>query len=110
MIQTICIKLYKSRKNKFFHQKINVAGKIYNHIIALNKKYYKLFKKRPNKYQMQKHLTKLKKLKKYEFWKLVPSQAIQDITDRIDRAYILFFRNIKNKIKSSLPSFKKCKK
>ena len=110
MIKTLSFKLYNSRKNKYLHQKIDISGKIYNHLIALNRKYYNLFKKRPSKYQIQKHITKLKKLKKYTFWKIVPSQSIQDITDRIERAYILFFSNLKNKIKCSPPSFKKVKK
>ena len=43
---TVSFKLYKSRKNKHLHQIINIAGIIYNHIIALNKRYYKLFQKR----------------------------------------------------------------
>ena len=61
MIQTLCFKLYNSKKNKCIHQKIDIAGEIYNHLIAFLKRHYKLLKKRPNKYQLQKHLTKLKK-------------------------------------------------
>jgi len=67
MIKTIYFKLYNSKRNKFLHKKINICGNIYNHLIALNKKYYKLFKKRPNKYKIQKHITKLKKQKKYSY-------------------------------------------
>ena len=76
----------------------------------MHRKYYKLFGKSLNKYQLQKHITKLKKLPKYSFWNKVPSQAIQDITDRIDKAYKLFFHNQKQGIKSAPPSFKKVKK
>ena len=57
-----------------------------------------------------KHITKLKKLDRYSHWNIVGSQAIQDICDRIDKAYKLFFRNLKHGIKSSAPSFKKVKK
>lgn len=110
MINTLCFKLYQNRKNKFLNQKIDISGIIYNHCIALHRRYYKRFKKYLNKYQLQKHITKLKKLEKYKYWQLVPSQSIQDITDRIDKAYVLFFENIKKKIKSSPPSFKKVKK
>jgi len=62
-----------------------------------------------NKYQLQKHITKLKKLEKYEFWNKVGSQAIQDITDRIEKGYQAFFNNCKLKKKTrkvGLPSFK----
>lgn len=58
---------------------------------------------------MQAHLTKLKRLPKYKHWYNLNSQAIQDIVDRIDRAYALFFRNIKQGIKVRPPNFKKRK-
>ena len=72
---------------------------IYNHCIALHKRYYRFYGKYLNKYQLPKHITKLKKLPKYSYWKRVPSQAIQNITDRIDKAFKLFFRDKKRKIK-----------
>ncbi len=59
---------------------------------------------------MQKHITKLKKQAKYSEWNSLNSQAIQAITERIDKAYKLFFHNHKNHIKSAPPSFKKIKK
>ena len=110
MIKTIVYKLYKNRKNKYINQKIDIAGIIYNHCIALNKTYYRIFRKSLNRYKLQKHLTKLKKLPKHSCWNLLGSQAIQDITDRIDRAYQLFYQNRKTNKKSSPPSFKKVKK
>lgn len=110
MIRTYKYKLYNTKRLKHLDRTVDIAGIIYNHCIALHKRHYKLFGKSLNKYQLQKHLTKLKKLPKYEYWKKVPSQAIQDITDRIDKAYKLFFRNQKQGIKSSPPSFKKVKK
>jgi putative transposase len=110
MILTYKYKLYKTKRLKNINEIINIAGVIYNHCIALHKRYYKLYGKFLNKYQLQKHLTKLKKLEKYNYWKKVPSQAIQDITDRIDKGFKLFFRNQKRKIKSSPPTFQKVKK
>lgn len=38
------------------------------------------------------------------------SQAVQDIAQRIDRAYRLFFRNLKHKVRTAPPSFKKVSK
>ena len=55
-------------------------------------------------------LTKLKKIGKFSYFKEVGSQAIQDITQRIDRTYKLFFRNLKHKIRTAPPSFKKIRK
>jgi len=109
-LKTYCFKLYNAKRNRKLIRVINIAGIIYNHCIALHKRYYKLFGKSLNIYVLQKHITKLKKLKKYEFWNQVGSQSIQDITQRIDRAYKLFFRNQKQGIRSAPPSFKKVKK
>ena len=109
-MKTYKFKLYRSKKNKHLHQQIDIAGLIYNHCIALHRRYYRLFGKSLNKFQLMKHLTKLKKLAKYSHWNLVGSQAIQDIVERIDKAYQLFFGNLKRKVRTSPPSFKKVKK
>ena len=61
MIRTYKYKLYKTKKDKHIHNVINISGIIYNHCIALHKRYYKHYGKHLNKFQLQKHLTKLKK-------------------------------------------------
>jgi putative transposase len=69
-----------------------------------------MYGKSLNKFRLQKHLTKLKHLDKYSFWNKVGSQAIQDVTDRIEKGYAAFFRNCKSQVKTrkvSPPSFKK---
>lgn len=109
-VKTYKYKLYGNRRNKVLHRRINVAGIIYNHCIALHKRYYKLYGKSLNVYQLQKHIAKIKKQPSHVFWNLVGSQAIQDIIERIDKGYKLFFQNIKLGIKASPPSFKKVKK
>ena len=107
---TYKFKLYRNEKNRVLTSRINIAGCIYNHCIALHRRYYHLTGKGLNVNRLQKHITKLKKLAKYEFWKLLDAQAIQDITHRIDKAYQLFFGNLKRKVKTAPPGFKKVKK
>ena len=107
VMRTYCFKLYNSKRNRKLHRQIYVAGLIYNHCIALHKRYYKLFGKYLNVYQLQKHLTKLKKTSKFAYMNEIGSQAVQDITQRIDRAYKLFFKNLKRKIHTAPPSFRK---
>jgi putative transposase len=113
-VKTYKFKLYRSKKNKHLHQRINISGIIWNHCIALHRRYYKLTGKSLNQYELMKHITKLKKLPKYSHWNLVGSQAIQDIVQRIDKAYKLFFGNLKRKAPrgnpTSPPGFKKVKK
>ena len=102
MLLTYKYKLYRSKKTKHLDELINIAGNIYNHCIALHKRYYKLYHKSLKKFQLQKHLTKLKKLGKYQNWNNLGSQAIQQITERIDNAYKKFFKK-----QGGLPCFKK---
>ena len=104
-IKTYKYKLYNRDATKHLDRILDLSSWIYNHCIALHRRYYRYYKKQLNKYQLQKHLTKLKKL--HEEWNEVPSQAIQDITDRIDRAYKLFYANLKLKKKTSVPHFQK---
>lgn len=107
---TYKFKLYHNEKNRILESRIDIAGVIYNYCIALHRRYYRLYGKSLNVNQLQKHITKLKKLPKYQFWNLLGSQAIQDIAQRIDKAYQLFFRNLKHGIKTAPPGFKKVKR
>ncbi len=106
-MKTYKFKLYNSKRNKYLHRQIDLACEIYNHCIVLQKRYYKIYGKYISTYAMQAHLTKLKHLPKYNHWYQLNSQAIQDIVDRIDRAYNLFFQNLKKGIKTTPPNFKK---
>ena len=109
-MKTYCFKLYNSKRNRKLKRQINAAGLIYNHCIALHKRYYKLYGKHLKKYDLEKHLTKLKNSKKFSYLREIGSQAVQDIADRIEQAYKLFYENRKKKRKSSPPNFKKVRK
>ena len=106
-MKSYCFKLYRSKRNLKLHKQINLAGRIYNHCIALHRRYYKLFKKYIHKNILSKHITKLKKIEKFSYMKEIGSQAVQNVIERIDKAYQLFFRNIKQKLPCSSPKFKK---
>lgn len=93
--RTYCFKLYRNKRNKRLHRQIALAAEIYNHCIALHKRYYRLYKKHLNVNRLQKHLTKLKKQERYKHWNSLGSQAIQDIAQRIEKAYQLFFAHPK---------------
>ena len=109
MLKTYKFKLLATNRQDKLHQIVNISSGIYNHCVALHKRYYKLFGKSLNMYQLQKHITKLKKLNKYKHWNLVPSQAIQNITERINESYKKFFVYVKKRkgLKCSPPKFKK---
>ena len=99
-------KLYSSKSKKHLWKDLFIATNIYNHCISLHKRYYKFTGKYLNKFQLQKHLTKLKKREKYQ-WNKLNSQVIQDITDRIDKGYKLFFQErAKGNTKIRPPTYK----
>ncbi len=108
-MKTFCFKLYHSDHNNALMRQINIAGLIYNHCVALHKRYYRLFGKLLNANHLKIHLTKLKRTRRFEYMRKLGSQVVQDIAERIDRAYSLFFENVKRKIKSSPPKFRRVK-
>lgn len=105
-MQTLKFKLYQHKRNRYLKRAINAAGVIYNHCIALHKRYYRMFKKHLNCNKLQAHIAKLRK--RNLFWQSVGSQAVQDICQRIEKAYQLFFKHHKKGAKP--PGFKKVKK
>ena len=40
--RTFKYRLYKNRRNKHLHREIDVAGMIWNHCVALQRRYYRL--------------------------------------------------------------------
>lgn len=108
MIVTNKYRLYQSRRNDDLHDTTTLAGRAYNHAIALHKRYYKLTGKHLNPYALMKHLTRLKKRPHYAWLNDIPSQALQDVVQRIEKGYELFFKSVRGQIKTKVrpPSFK----
>lgn len=96
-------KLYRHKRNKHLHGAINAASNIYNHCIALHKRYYRMYGLHLNKNKLQKHIACARR--KNEYWLLLGSQAVQDVTDRIERAYQRFFKHHKKGVRP--PNFRK---
>lgn len=99
-------KLYEHKRNRYLKRTINAAGVIYNHCIALHKRYYRMWGAHLRCARLQSHIAKLRK--RNPFWQLVGSQAVQDICQRIEKAYQLFFQYHKKGVRP--PGFKKVKK
>ena len=108
-MRTYKYKLYNSDKNKYLGEQIDIAASVWNHTVALQRKYYKLFGKYASVSKIQKHYTKLKKAEKYRYWEGLGSQAIQEVVQRVDRSYQAFFdyKQKKTNLRKSPPKFKK---
>jgi len=105
-MKTLKFKLYDHKRNRYLKRTINVAGAIYNHCIALHKRYYRMWGKHLNCAKLQAHIAKLRN--RNPLWQQVGSQAVQDICQRIERAYQAFFERNKQGVKP--PGFKKVRK
>ncbi|WP_445174746.1 RNA-guided endonuclease InsQ/TnpB family protein [Microcoleus sp.] len=105
-MKTLKFKLYQSKRNRHLKRSINAAGVIYNHCIALHKRYYRRWGKHLNCAKLQSHIAKLRKRK--TFWQTVGSQAVQDICQRIEKAYQLFFKHHQKGVRP--PGFKKVRR
>jgi putative transposase len=59
-------------------RQINASSMIYNHYIALHRRFYRMFKKHLNCAKLQAHhIAKLRK--QNQFWQSVGSQSVQNI-------------------------------
>ncbi|MFB8794708.1 MAG: transposase [Microcoleus sp.] len=105
-MKTLKFKLYEHKRNKHLKRMINAAAVIYNHCIALHKRYYRMWGKHLSCAKIQSHIAKLRK--RNPFWQSVGSQAVQDICQRIEKAYKLFFKHQNKKVRP--PNFKKVRR
>ena len=110
IMKTFCFKLYNSKHNDRLMRLISIAGLIYNHCIALHKRYYRLYGKHIHKFRLINHIVKLKRTNKFSYFRKLDAQAIQDIVFRIDIAYKLFWGNLKRGIKTAPPKFRKVRR
>lgn len=92
--------------------RIETASEIWNHALALRRRFYQRFKKYLGSTRLQSFIASLVKRSKFNHWKQVGSQAIQDIIQRMDKGYDRFFAEFKSsKVKGKPcrhrpPSFK----
>ena len=99
------LKLCKSNHDNHLHDVCNVSGIIWNHCIALQRRYYKLTGKTIGKNALTKHIRKLRRQSaKFAFFNVCNSTSIGYIIDRLDKAYSRFFKG-----QSRLPQFRKVK-
>ena len=98
-------KLFHESSLNRLHDELNICGVVRNHFIALSMRYYRRYGKRLSYAKMSKHLTRLKRLKKYEHWNIPYSWALQNVLKRLAQS----FREMKTHGRGH-PKFKSCKK
>jgi len=101
MRRTFKYRLYRSRRDKHLIEQIEVAASIWNHSVALTRRYYRIYGKYPGANRLMKHIPRLRRRNPY--WQKLGSQAVQDVIQRLDRAYRRFFSDPK----AGRPRFKR---
>ena len=101
MILNYEYKLYVNKHTKELSQLVTTANYVRNHIVALYRRYYKLYGKRPSENKVKSHIARL--TKKNPYWKLMGSQSMQELTERVENGYKRFF----DKLSKRPPKFHK---
>ena len=109
--QAFKFKIYNSESNRRLNTQRVIAGQIWNYCIARHKRYYRRFGKHLHQNRLKKRVAYLRNHLQPE-WKQLGSQAVQDVVERIERGYQLFFlaKKQKSNRKIAPPSFRKVSK
>ena len=108
-MKTYKFKMYSNHGNRELHKTIDSHAQVWNHFVALCRRYYGMYGTYPGKKALMRHLTKLKRLSRFAHWNLLPSQSLQDVIDRLDKAYTQMFADRTSNKRSSRPRFKRRK-
>ena len=92
MILNYKYRLYINKHTQELSQLVTTSTYVWNHIVSLYRRYYKLYKTNPSCSHMQKHIAKL--AKNNTFWNKMGSQSLQEICQRVDNSYKQFFKKI----------------
>ena len=92
-------KLYRTKQTKHLDAMLLEACFVWNHALALQKRYYRMFNKYISVYAMQKHYAK--RIKR----NLLNGHTTQELLQRLDEAYKRFFK----KLAKRPPKFKKAR-
>lgn len=98
VVKTYKYKLYNSKKNRYLVRQIELASEIWNFCIAMRRMYYLVYGKTLKANDLKKYIAKICKRRKWAHWHNLGSQAIQDVVERVDRAYKAYFDNKKRRI------------
>ncbi len=105
--KTYKYRLYRcDKKDRKLRHMIFVASTIWNHFVALQRRYYRLTGKYIALPEMNVHVLKLRKARRFALWRDLHSQACQNVCRRVDDAYQRFFKGLAK----GRPKFRKAKK
>jgi putative transposase len=92
MIRSFKFKLYRTKKTCELAWQAEIARQIWNRCLAVHRRYYRRTGKYLNRNRLQKRMTVWKTWKRFSHWNELGSQAIQDVSDRLEKGYKAFFK------------------
>lgn len=98
-MKTYKYKLYQTKRTKHLDAMLREASFVWNHALALHKRYYRMFGKFINANRLKTHFAKRYKMQRLH------SQTVQEVIERLDTAYKRFFDHIAKRP----PKFKRAK-
>ena len=90
-------KIYNSDRNRYLDRMLGEAAFVWNHALALQKRYYSLFGSYVDIFRMKKHFAK--RISRCR----LGAQTVQEILERLDASYQRFFTHLAKRP----PKFKK---
>ena len=105
-MKTYKFKLYANHGNRELHKTIDGHAHVWNHCVALQRRYYAIYGKYISKFRLINQISKLKRTNRFAHWNQLPSQAIQDVAARIDKGYKAMFEARASGKKWGRPRFK----
>jgi putative transposase len=93
--KTYQYRLYRcDKRDHKLHHKIFVASTVWNHFIALQRRYYRLTGRYIPLQRMNIHVLKLRRTQRFALWQDLHSQACQEVFRRVDDGYQRFFQGL----------------
>jgi len=105
MKKTLKYRLFPTkRQNRILQEQLDECRWLYNHFLEERREAWEKEKKSISYFQQSESLPELKKMR--PSLNKVYSQVLQNVADRVDKAFQGFFRRVKNKEKPGYPRFK----
>lgn len=93
--RTYQYRLYRcDKKDRRLQRKVRMAASIWNHFVALQRRYYRLTGGYRSLTRMNNHVLKLRKTRRFARWRDLHSQVCQNVCLRVDDAYQRFFKQL----------------
>ena len=96
-MRTYKYKIQHHKRNRHIQDDLKILAEVWNHFVALTRRHFRIYGqsedyKRPSYSRLSRHLTKLKKLQRFQHWNICYSWSVQNVLKRMEFGYKKFFK------------------